>query len=269
MLRYPDISPIAVNLGFMQIYWYSLMYLAGLLVGYLLLRHWIKTGKTSINIEQAEDAIIYTAMGLLIGGRLGYFLFYNPSIIISEPMHLLRLSSGGMSFHGAFLGIVLAAILFSRRYHVRMGEIVNIVAVAAPIGIFFGRIGNFINQELWGRASDVAWAMIFPLDPMHLPRHPSQIYEALGEGLLVFIIVFLYSRKQRPEWSTGALFVFLYGCIRFGLEFFREPDVQIGFEILGLTRGQLLCIPMAIIGLAIFIWAHKQHNHHLHRTSKH
>lgn len=258
MLNHPNISPIALNLGFMQIHWYSLMYLAGLLAGYFLLRHLIKSGKTQIKIEQAEDAIIYTAMGLLIGGRLGYFIFYNPSILLSDPMHILRLSSGGMSFHGAFLGIVLAAVLFSRRYKVRLGEIVNIVALAAPIGIFFGRIGNFINQELWGRVSDVSWAMLFPLDPLQLPRHPSQLYEAFGEGLLLFVIVFLYSRKPRPDWSTGALFVLSYGTIRFFLEFFREPDIQIGFDILGLTRGQLLCIPMVIIGVMIFAWSHTQ-----------
>jgi len=260
MLVHPNISPIAVDLGFMQIYWYSLMYLAGLFAGYILLQYLIKTGKTQIKKEKAEDAIIYTAMGLLIGGRLGYFLFYNPSVLFSDPMHLLRLSSGGMSFHGAFLGITIAALLFSRRNKVPMGEIVNIVALAAPIGIFFGRMGNFINQELWGRVSDVPWAMVFPLDPTRLARHPSQIYEALGEGLLIFIIVFAYSRKPRPEWSIGALFVLSYGFIRFFLEFFREPDVQIGFEWLGLTRGQLLCIPMVIIGLAIFVWAQKQKN---------
>lgn len=256
MLQHPNISPIALDLGFLQLHWYSLMYLLGLLCGYLMLLHFIKTGKTHIQKKQAEDAILFTAVGLLLGGRLGYFLFYQPSIFLSDPLRLLQLSDGGMSFHGAFLGILIAALLFSKIYKIALGEIVNILAITAPLGILFGRIGNFINQELWGRTSDLPWAMVFQKDPLGLARHPSQLYEALGEGLLVFLIILWFNRKQQPNWSSGALFVICYGSIRFFLEFFRQPDHFIGFDLFGwLTRGQLLCIPMVIVGLVVFYWA--------------
>lgn len=261
MLIHPNINPVALDLGFMQLHWYSLMYLAGFVAGYLILRWLIKSGRTTIRLEHAEDAILYTAIGLMIGARLGYFIFYHPSVLFTEPARLFQLTSGGMSFHGGFIGVFIAALLFSKRYNVRLGEIANIVTLAAPIGIFFGRIGNFIGQELWGRVTDVPWGMVFQRDPYGLVRHPSQLYEAFGEGLVIFIIMLWYNQKPRPEWSGGALFLLLYGSIRFVIEFFREPDQHIGFDALGfLSRGQLLCLPMAVAGLIIFLWAIKRSN---------
>lgn len=256
MLTHPNINPVAIDLGMVQIHWYSLMYLAGFLSGYTLLLWLIKTGRTTISRNQAEDAILFTALGLIIGARLGYFIFYHPSTLLTDPLRILKLSTGGMSFHGGFIGVFIAALLFSRQYKVRLGELANIITLAAPIGIFFGRIGNFIGQELWGRETDVAWGMVFQRDALRLVRHPSQLYEAIGEGLVIFLILLWYNRKPRPEWSSGALFVLLYGSIRFCIEFFREPDAHIGFDALGwMTRGQILCLPMAIAGLAIFLWA--------------
>lgn len=235
------------------------MYILGLLCGYLLLLHFIKHKKTSIQRKQAEDAILFTAVGLLLGGRLGYFLFYQPKTLIESPAQIIFLADGGMSFHGALLGIFIAALLFSKVYKIALGELVNILAITAPIGIFFGRLGNFVNQELWGRASELPWAMTFQRDPLGISRHPSQIYEALGEGLLVLAIVWYFNRKPRPNWSSGALFLIAYGCIRFVLEFFREPDSFIGFDLFGwLSRGQLLCVPMVLIGSMVFYWAMKQ-----------
>lgn len=259
MLYHPNISPVALDLGFLQLHWYSLMYLLGLLCGYIMLLHFIRVGKTQIQKSQAEDAILFTAVGLLLGGRLGYFLFYQTGVLLSDPLRLLQLSDGGMSFHGALLGIFIAALVFSKVYKIALGELVNILAITAPIGIFFGRLGNFINQELWGRASDMPWAMIFPQDPLGIARHPSQLYEALGEGLLVFFIIVWFNRQPRPNWSSGALFMISYGAIRFVLEFFREPDHFIGFDLFGwLTRGQLLCFAMFCIGLLVFYWAMQQ-----------
>lgn len=258
MLQHPNIHPVAIDLGFLQLHWYSLMYLLGLLAGYLILRYLIKTKRTHIQLAQAEDAILFTAVGLLLGGRLGYFLFYQPSIFLLEPVRIFHLSDGGMSFHGALLGIFFAAFIFSKTYKIAMGELVNILALTAPIGIFFGRIGNFINQELWGRVSDLPWAMVFQRDPLALARHPSQLYEAFGEGLVIFLIILWFNRKPRPNWSLGALFISCYGSIRFFLEFFREPDSFIGFDLFGwLSRGQLLCLPMIILGLLVLYYSYR------------
>ena len=261
MLMHPNIDPVALDLGFLQIHWYGLMYVAGFLCGYLVLRHFINTGRSNIPLDKAEDGIIYTALGLVIGARLGYFVFYNPAVLFFDPLRVLQLSGGGMSFHGGFIGVLIAVFLFSRYSKVRVGEISHIVALTAPIGIFFGRIGNFIGQELWGRPTDMPWGMVFQQDPLGLVRHPSQLYQAAGEGLAVFLILFWFTRKPRPEWSAGALFVASYGSIRFFIEFFREPDAHIGFDLFGwMTRGQLLSLPMVMTGIAVFIWAYKRSN---------
>jgi phosphatidylglycerol:prolipoprotein diacylglycerol transferase len=256
MYTHPAFNPVAVDLGFLQIHWYGLMYLLGFLLAYLLLKQFIATGRSTVTLEQAEDGVFWGAMSLIIGARIGYILFYVPDTILTDPFRVFRIYEGGMSFHGGFIGILLTAWYFCYRYQTRPGELVNLIALAAPSGIFFGRMGNFINQELWGRPTDVPWGMIFPNDPSGLARHPSQLYEAGCEGLLIFAIIYWYMRKPRPEWSAGALFVLLYGLFRFTIEFFREPDAHIGYEYFGwMTRGQQLTLPMIAIGLAIFLWA--------------
>ena len=200
-------------------------------------------------------------MGVILGGRLGYVHFYGWSTFVQDPLWAFKLWLGGMSFHGGFLGVMFSAFLFSKKYKVPVGAYLDVLALSVTLGLGFGRIGNFIGQELWGRPTDMPWGMVFPKDPSGLPRHPSQLYEAFLEGVVMFAIIYWYTRKPRPDWSTGAVFLMCYGVFRFIVEFFREPDAHIGFDLFGwMSRGQILCVPMIVAGMILWVWSTSRNN---------
>lgn len=258
MLTYPAIDPIALDLGFFQIHWYGLMYLCGFAAGYYVAIFDARSGRLALTTEQIADLLFYIAMGLVLGGRLGYALFYGLDHWLNDFFWAFRIWEGGMSFHGGFLGVVAAVILFSRKTGARLSRISDLAALAVPPGLGFGRIGNFIGQELWGRPTDSYFGMVFPADPLGLARHPSQLYQAVLEGLVLFLIIYWYTRKPRPAWSATALFLLLYSVFRFSVEFVREPDAHIGLEFFGwMTRGQMLCVPMLVVGLILMVWSYK------------
>ncbi|MFV0478696.1 MAG: prolipoprotein diacylglyceryl transferase [Parahaliea sp.] len=255
MLSYPQIDPVAFSIGPAKVHWYGLAYLAGLACAWWLAVRRSRKPYSPISREQVDDLIFYGALGVIFGGRLGYALFYGGQQLLDDPSWILRVWQGGMSFHGGLLGVLLAMYLFARRQHIHFGALMDFVAPLVPLGLAFGRLGNFIGQELWGRAAhDVPWAMVFPNDPLQLARHPSQLYQFVLEGLLLFGILYVYSSRSRPTWAVAGLFSLTYGCLRFFVEFFREPDAHLGFQAFGwMTRGQLLCLPMIALGIYL-IW---------------
>jgi phosphatidylglycerol:prolipoprotein diacylglycerol transferase len=267
MLTYPEIDPVAISIGAFtiagktlgpfNIHWYGLMYLFGFAAGWALAFWRAKRRTMVVEARQVEDLTFYSAMGLVIGARVGYILFYNFQAWANDPLLIFRVWEGGMSFHGGLIGYAAAMLLFAKRYNKNFFDLVDFVAPFACPGIFFGRMGNFIGGELYGRATDVSWAMIFPKDPTGLPRHPSQLYEAFLEGILLFTILYWFSSKPRPRGSVIGLFLLLYGTFRFTVEFFREPDAHIMFDLFGwMTRGQILCLPMILVGSALLLWAY-------------
>jgi len=257
MLQFPQIDPIAFSIGPLKVHWYGLMYLAGFASAWWLAQRRARRADAPVTRAQVEDIIFWAALGVVLGGRCGYVLFYNFDKFLADPLWLLRVWEGGMSFHGGLLGVVLAMFLYARTRRIEFGRLLDFVAPLVPVGLGLGRLGNFINGELWGRATDVSWGMIFPADPEHLVRHPSQLYQLTLEGLVLFSIVWWYSARPRPTWSVGALFIFCYGIFRFITEFFREPDAQIGYDAFGwMSRGQELSLPMIALGAAVFIWAY-------------
>ncbi|SHN90014.1 Prolipoprotein diacylglyceryl transferase [Bathymodiolus heckerae thiotrophic gill symbiont] len=248
---YPDINPIALDLGFAQIYWYGLMYLAAFLAAYFLANSRAKNSNNDWNPQQIEDLIFYGAIGVIVGGRLGYMLFYNFPVFIADPLSIFAIQGGGMSFHGGFLGVLLAMALFNRKYHKSFFTTMDFVAPLAPLGLGFGRIGNFINGELWGKITTTPFGMF--IQEQGVSRFPSQLYEALLEGFVLFAILWVYSRKPRPLMSISALFLIFYGFFRFIIEFVRVPDVQLGYLAFDwLTMGQILSLPMIILG--VYLW---------------
>jgi len=256
MLTYPNIDPVAVSIGPLSIHWYGLMYLLGFTIAYYLMLHRAKQPNSGWDKEQVSDLIFYGAMGVVLGGRFGYVMFYNFSKFLDDPLWLFAVWEGGMSFHGGLLGVIVACILFGRRYKKGFFTTIDFAAPVVPIGLLTGRLGNFIGGELWGRVSDVPWAMVFPKGGP-LARHPSQLYEMVLEGLVLFIILWVYTNKPRPSMGAAGVFMMGYGVFRFSVEFFREPDSHIGFDLLGwMTRGQILCVPMVLVGLYIFTKAH-------------
>ena len=259
MIHYPQIDPVALSLGPISIYWYGLTYVGGLIFAWWLGKRRAQLAQSPVSEEQIDDLIFYAALGIVAGGRIGYALFYGAGSLWDDPLRVFRLWEGGMAFHGGFLGVVIAMWLFSRHQKIEFGALVDFIAPLAPVGLALGRIGNFINQELWGRPADVPWAMVFPGDPLGLARHPSQLYQFAMEGILLFFVLFWYTRSPRPHWSAEGLFLLGYGLFRSFAEFFREPDAHIGFDALGwMTRGQLLSLPMIAIGAAIMIWAYRR-----------
>lgn len=257
MLIYPQINTVALTIGPLKVHWYGVMYLlaflAALMLGHLRARH--SRGRWSKTL--VSDLIFYCITGVIIGGRLGYVFFYTPTELIANPLTLFKVWQGGMSFHGGLLGVVIAMWFFSRRYQKTFFEVSDFVAPLVPIGIALGRAGNFINGELWGRVTDLPWAMIYPhVD--NLPRHPSQLYEFFGEGIVLFVIVWLFSAKPRPAMAVSGMFGLGYGLVRFVLEFFRQPDQQYGFIAFNwLTMGQLLSIPLILAGLIMLGLAYR------------
>ena len=261
MLTHPNIDPVALSLGPLSIHWYGLMYLLAFATAWGLALRRAGFDYTPVKREQIDDLIFYGALGVVLGGRFGYVMFYNFDKFLLDPLWLFKVWEGGMSFHGGFLGVAVAMIIFGRKAQLGAGQILDFVVPIVPLGLCFGRLGNFIGQELWGRYADPAvipWAMIFPADPSGLPRHPSQLYQAGMEGLLLFFIVYGFSCRARPTWSVSAVFLMAYGSFRFIAEFFRQPDSHIGFDAFGwLTRGQLLSIPMIVAGVLLIIYAYR------------
>lgn len=265
MLTYPVIDPVAVALGPVKVHWYGLMYLLGFAAAWWLAMRRSRQPWAPVQRAQVDDLIVYAALGVVLGGRLGSGLFYNLDIWRTDPLWILRIWEGGMAFHGGLLGVLAALWLYGRKLGQPFLAVADFVAPLVPIGLGLGRIGNFIGQELWGRPTDLPWAMVFPRDPEQLARHPSQLYQALLEGLVLFVLLFWFSRRQRPAGAVGGLFLALYGLFRFLVEFVREPDRHIGFDLLGwLTRGQLLSLPMILAGLLLIGWAYRNARQRAH-----
>jgi phosphatidylglycerol---prolipoprotein diacylglyceryl transferase len=263
-IAFPVFDPVAIAIGPFAIRWYALAYIGGIVLGWIYARALLKNeklwgGPAPISLPQLDDFILWVTIGIIVGGRTGYVLFYNAAFFVQHPTEIFELWKGGMSFHGGFLGCVFAVILFCRKNHLPILPLGDIVTAVGPIGLFLGRLANFINSELWGRPADssVPWAMIFPNDPLHLPRHPSQLYEAALEGIVLFTILAILIRMgalKRPGLILGS-FIAIYGIARILGEFFREPDQQLGFLWGGLTMGMLLSLPMIIAGAIIIVAA--------------
>ncbi len=256
MIPYPNINPVAFSLGPLDVHWYGIMYLCAFASAWYLGVQRAKMPSAIINRQQVEDLITWGAFGVVLGGRLGSVFFYNFDTFKEDPLWALRIWEGGMSFHGGLLGVMLAMYLYARKLNVSYVGLMDFVAPLVPLGLFFGRIGNFIGGELWGRATDAPWGMIFPKDAEQLIRHPSQLYQACLEGLILFVIVFLFSRKPRPRGAVSGMFLIGYSAFRFIIEFYREPDQHIGYEFLGMTRGQELCALMFLFGVGVLIYAY-------------
>lgn len=255
MILHPDIDPVALSLGPLNIHWYSLMYILAFACAWVIAMRACRRPWSPIKHNQVEDLIVYGAWGVILGGRLGYMFFYSFDNWVEDPSMVIRLWEGGMSFHGGLIGVIMAIYLYARKHQIPFLAVGDFVAPMVPAGLFFGRIGNFIGQELYGRATDGPWAMLFPADPLQLGRHPSQLYEALLEGIVLFGIIYWFARKPRLFGQVGGLFLIGYGVFRFIVEFVREPDSQFAgqaavFEIFNwMTRGQTLCLPMILLGL--------------------
>ena len=266
MLIHPEINPVALQLGPLAVQWYGLAYLAAfglfMLLGFRRLRHApfaTIAGEGAWNRRDVEDILFLGVMGVVLGGRVGYCLFYKPAYYLSHPLEIFAVWQGGMSFHGGMLGVIVAMVWFARSRHKPWLQVADFVAPCVPTGLAAGRIGNFINGELWGRVSspDLPWGMVFR-GAGDLPRHPSQVYQFLLEGLLLFVLLWWYAskeRKERKEGQVAAMFLVGYGVFRFVAEFFREPDAHLGILSLGLSMGQWLCVPMILGGLVMWLWA--------------
>ena len=250
MIPYPEIKPYLVKIGPLQLRWYGLMYLFGFASSYLLVRHHVRRKGLGLTEETIGSLYTWGILGLILGARLGYIVFYKASYYLNYPFEVLFLWQGGMSFHGGLIGSVLAGILFARKNGIRPLLLSDMVMATAPIGLFFGRMGNFINGELYGRPTSAPWAMIFPAGG-NVPRHPSQLYEAASEGLLLFCILWFVLGRNVREGTVTGLFLVLYGAMRFGVEYFREPDAHLGFVAGPFTMGQALCGAMILLGLFI------------------
>lgn len=261
MLLHPQFDPIAFSVGPLSVRWYGLMYLLAFLQFFLLGRQRIRDRpEAGWTIEQLDDLLFYGVLGVILGGRLGQVLFYEPAYFLANPLEVLAVWKGGMSFHGGFLGVLVAMAVWARKYRQPWFAVTDFIAPLVPLGLCAGRIGNFINGELWGRPADPAlpWAMIFPQAGDALPRHPSQLYHAALEGLALFIILWLYSRRPRPRAAVSGAFLVGYGTFRFIVEYFREPDHGIFGRSYTISMGQWLSLPMILAGVAILLHAYRR-----------
>jgi phosphatidylglycerol---prolipoprotein diacylglyceryl transferase len=258
MLTYPNIDPVAVSLGPLKVHWYGIMYLIAFGTGWWLGRKRASRANSGWNAEQVDDLVFYFALGAVLGGRIGYTLFYGLDGFLHNPLSLFFVWQGGMSFHGGLLGVLGAMWLFKRKYGHGYWNTVDFVAPLVPWGLAAGRLGNFINGELWGKVTDVPWAMAFPTGGP-LPRHPSMLYELLLEGPVLFAILWLFSNKPRPTMAVSGMFALFYGLFRFLVEFVRMPDAHIGYLAFGwVTMGQVLSLPLMAVGLALLFMAYRR-----------
>jgi phosphatidylglycerol---prolipoprotein diacylglyceryl transferase len=254
---FPQIDPVIFSLGPLSVRWYGLMYLIAFLLANFLANKAADKPGSGWTRDQVSDLLFYGFLGVVLGGRIGYVLFYQFPLFLQDPLYLFRIWEGGMSFHGGVLGVLTAMAFFAwktKKNYLRLGDF---VVILLPLGLGAGRIGNFINAELWGRTTDVPWAVLFPNAGL-LPRHPSQLYEFVLEGLVLFVLLIWYRSKQPPAGNVGGLFLLGYGSFRFIVEFFREPDAHLGVLSLGMSMGQWLCLPMIIAGTALIIWGYQR-----------
>lgn len=250
-LQFPVIDPVIFSIGPVALRWYGTMYLIGFIAAMFIANKAADKSNGLWAREQVSDLLFYGFLGVILGGRFGYVLFYQFDYFIADPLYLLKIWQGGMSFHGGLLGVVLAIFLFARKTNKKFLEVGDFVAPLVPIGLGMGRLGNFINAELWGRQTDVPWAMVFPTDPLQVPRHPSQLYEFFLEGVVLFAILFIIMRKPRTLGLASGAFLIGYGVFRSFVEFFREPDAHLGLYFSFISKGQILSIPMILAGIAI------------------
>ncbi len=248
-----DLNPILVELGPIRVTWYGMMYFLGFLSSYLLVRHQVKKKDFGLSLDEVGDLYFYLIVGLVLGARLGYVVFYDLRSYLSSPLEIFAVWHGGMSFHGGLIGVLLLSLLYCRRKKKSFWKLADLFVVTAPIGLGLGRIGNFINGELYGRVTQVPWGMIFPKGG-NLPRHPSQLYESALEGGVLFLILWKLKDRKHPDGYLLAIFILLYGIFRFILEFFREPDVQLGFVLGPFSMGQVLCAFMITAGILLLAY---------------
>lgn len=259
-LDFPQISPIIFSIGPLDIRWYSMAYLVGILIGWWLINRNVKKYDLNLSKENIEDFVFYLTLGIVIGGRLGYVLFYGGTAFWMNPLQVFEVWKGGMSFHGGALGVIAATYLFARKINHKFLALTDLVVLYAPIGIFFGRLANFINDELWGRVTDVPWAIKFPHGG-YLPRHPSQLYEAFFEGIVMFVVLNSLWRSAWVRTHQGvvsSLFVILYGIFRISMEQFREPDIQMGYFFTYFTMGQILSVPLILLGAVVLYFVSRK-----------
>ena len=259
MIPYPDIDPIAFRLGPLEIHWYGISYVVGIVIGWWLLNRRADAPGSGWDRQQVADVVFFAAMGVILGGRLGSVLFYNLPWYLDHPLNVFKIWQGGMSFHGGTIGVLIACYLFARSRGKKFFAVTDFMVPAVPVGLGCGRIGNFINGELWGKPTDLPWGMIFP-DPAAggVPRHPSQLYEAFLEGLVLFVILWWFSARPRPRMAVTGLSMLGYGVFRFAIEFIRVPDIQLGYLAWGwLTMGQILSVPLIIAGVVMLLLAYR------------
>ena len=254
-----NLNPVLMHLGPLQIHWYGVMYALSFIIGYYLICYLAQKRGAPLDRDGVTELVLYLIGGVLFGGRLGYVLFYNLPYYLHHPGAIVAVWDGGMSFHGGMIGVIMAGLLFSRKTGIRFLSLAELVVPVVPLGLLLGRLGNFINGELWGRPSNVAWAMIFPRAPlvhgMMAPRHPSQLYEAGLEGLVLFTVLWIMAQKRWPEGVLLGTFLTFYGLFRCFVELFREPDPQLGLICGVISMGQILSIPMIFIGIGVIVWA--------------
>jgi len=258
-----NLAPVLARFGPLQIHWYGVLYALSFIIGYYLICYLAKKQGVLPDRESVAELVSYLVGGVMFGGRLGYVLFYNLPHYLHHPAEIVAVWDGGMSFHGGLIGVIVATLLFSRKTGIRFLSLAELVVPVAPLGLFLGRLGNFINGELWGRPTNVAWGIIFPRAPMvngmMVPRHPSQLYEAALEGLVLFTVLWTMAQRRLPEGVLFGTFLTLYGLFRCYVEFFREPDSQLGLIGGLISMGQILSIPMFFVGIGVIVWAWYRH----------
>ena len=257
-IQFPQIDPVIFSIGPLAVRWYGLMYLIGFVAAMYIANRAADNSKGVWTREQVSDLLFYGFLGVILGGRVGYVFFYQFDYLLVEPLYLFKIWQGGMSFHGGLLGVIAAVYLFARKTNKSFLSVGDFVAPLVPIGLGMGRVGNFINAELWGRQTDVSWGVIFPNDPLQVPRHASQLYEFFLEGVVLFGILYLITRKPRSLGLASGVFLIGYGVFRIIVEFFREPDAHLGFIFSNISMGQILSLPMIIVGLMIIFWGANQ-----------